>query len=142
GLRYTEVGAVTCGCSEMFLPCRVGNLVKGESYDVACQWFIHLLERMENWPEGYQIPSTTEIRPALPKMHETGHIREKHERLSLQYLLGAGMMDGESPERIWAGHNALRKATKTTGPGTRHDVLDDHFGWWNWQKYIALLSPR
>ncbi|KAG6913692.1 hypothetical protein DXG01_004881 [Tephrocybe rancida] len=123
GLRYMGVGAVTCGHSEMFLPCGVGNLVKGESYDVACQWFIHLLERMENWPEGYQIPSTTKIRPALPKMHETGHIREKHERLS--------------PERIWAGHNALGNTMKTMGPGTRHDVLDDHFGWWNWQKYIT-----
>ena len=27
---------------------------------------------------------------------------------------------------------------KTQGPGSHHDVLDDHFGFWNWQKYIGL----
>ncbi|KAG6913835.1 hypothetical protein DXG01_004024 [Tephrocybe rancida] len=160
GLQYTGVGAVTCGWSEMFLPCGVGNLQKGErypnmdlifasflcfiyalyiliSYDIACQWFIHLLERMDNWPESYQIPSTTQIRPALPKMHEAGHARKKHERLSLCYLRGVGLTDGESVERMWAGHNALGNAMKIMGPGTRHDVLDDHFGFWNWQKYMA-----
>ncbi|SJL06736.1 uncharacterized protein ARMOST_10078 [Armillaria ostoyae] len=24
------------------------------------------------------------------------------------------------------------------GPGSQHDVLDDHFGFWNWLKYIAM----
>ena len=28
--------------------------------------------------------------------------------------------------------------TKTQGPGGRHDVLDDHFGFWNWLKYIGI----
>ncbi|KAG6905119.1 hypothetical protein DXG01_004758 [Tephrocybe rancida] len=23
------------------------------------------------------------------------------------------------------------------GPGTHHDMLDDHFGFWNWQKYVG-----
>ena len=27
---------------------------------------------------------------------------------------------------------------KTQGPGSRQDVLDDHFGFWNWLKYIGL----
>ncbi|KAG6819140.1 hypothetical protein H0H93_014961 [Arthromyces matolae] len=137
GLRYTGVGAITCGRSEMFLPCGVGNLQKGESYDVACQWIVNLSKRMVDWPEGYKIPSTTQIRPAIPKMHETAHEKEKHERFSLHYLPGVGLTDGESIERIWAGHNALGNATKSMGPGTRHDVLDDHFGFWNWLKYIG-----
>ncbi|KAG6818426.1 hypothetical protein H0H93_005084 [Arthromyces matolae] len=92
---------------------------------------------MANWPEGYSIPSKTEIRPAIPKMHETAHEKDNHERFSLHYLAGVGLTDGESIERMWAGHNALGNATKTMGPGTRHDVLDDHFGFWNWSKYIA-----
>lgn len=32
GLRYTGVGAVVCGRSEMVLPNAVGNLQKGERY--------------------------------------------------------------------------------------------------------------
>ena len=27
---------------------------------------------------------------------------------------------------------------RSQGPGSRHDVLDDHFGFWNWLKYIGL----
>ena len=44
----------------------------------------------------------------------------------------------ETPERVWAGHNGLGNSTKTQGPGGRHDVLDDHFSFWNWLKYIGL----
>ena len=32
----------------------------------------------------------------------------------------------------------LGNSTKTQGPGSRQDVLDDHFGFWNWQKYVGL----
>ena len=35
-------------------------------------------------------------------------------------------------------HNALGNSTKTQGPGSRQDVLDDHFRFWNWLKYIGL----
>jgi len=44
----------------------------------------------------------------------------------------------ETPERVWAGHNGLGNSTKMQGPGGRHDVLDDHFSFWNWLKYIRL----
>jgi len=44
----------------------------------------------------------------------------------------------ETPERVWAGHNALGNSTKAQGPGGRHDVLDDHFGFWNWLKYVGM----
>jgi hypothetical protein len=32
----------------------------------------------------------------------------------------------------------LGNATKTQGPGSRHDVLDNHFGFWNWLKYNTM----
>ena len=35
GLRYTGVSSVSCGRSEMILPCSVGNMEKGEKYVVA-----------------------------------------------------------------------------------------------------------
>lgn len=44
GLRYTGVGAVVCGRSEMILPQGVGNLHKGERYVAIgarrCPWLI------------------------------------------------------------------------------------------------------
>ncbi|PPQ99597.1 hypothetical protein CVT26_009183 [Gymnopilus dilepis] len=174
GLRYTGVGGVFCGRSEMVLPQGVGNLQKGErysnmdyvfaaairnyttyvftyalsrlalllvivSYDVACQWFKNLFVRAKrHWPEELRLPLTTKFIPAIPKLHEPMHQQSGHQVFSLNFLPGVGLSDLECPERVWSAHNALGNSTKTQGPGSRHDVLDDHFGFWNWQKYIGM----
>ncbi|KAF9522751.1 hypothetical protein CPB83DRAFT_871878 [Crepidotus variabilis] len=138
GLRYTGVGGVFCARSEMVLLNGVGNLQKGEryanmdmvfasaicgtqlamiaiSYDIVCQWFINLFNHMSKWPEP---------------LH--------HEQYLCNLAEGVGKCDCEGCERFWAGHNALSNATKTQGPGSRQDVLDDHFSFWNWEKYAGL----
>jgi len=66
------------------------------------------------------------------------HGRKNHEGYSLNFIPGVGKSDMETPERVWAGHNGLGNSTKTQGPGGRHDVLDDHFSFWNWLKYVGL----
>ncbi|KAF9554700.1 hypothetical protein CPC08DRAFT_766536 [Agrocybe pediades] len=124
GLRYTGVGAVVCGRSEMVMPSGVGNLQKGEryanmdyifasvlryimmplvviSYDIACQWFTNLYNRMnEHWPNNLKIPELTKLTPAIPKLHEPAHQAKNHEMYSLNYLPGVGMSDCECPEHV------------------------------------------
>ncbi|PPR05742.1 hypothetical protein CVT26_008495 [Gymnopilus dilepis] len=163
GLRYTGVSGVSCGRSEMLLPCSVGNLQKGEKYccmdyacgsamrfiyvlliiliyDIACQWFVNLANRIQNhWPEEIKPRAGVTLVPVIPKLHEKGHTQsKKHEQFSCNLCRGIGHTDGECPERIWSAHNAVGSATKTMGPGSRHDVLDDHFGYWNYEKYISI----
>ena len=109
------------------------------SYDIACQWFVNLFVRMEaHWPPNLRIPASTKLIPAIPKLHEPMHGRKNHEGYSLNFIPGVGKSDMETPERVWAGHNGLGNSTKTQGPGGRHDVLDDHFSFWNWLKYVGL----
>jgi len=109
------------------------------SYDIACQWFVNIFRRMEeHWPATLRIPSTVKLIPAIPKLHEPMHGRKNHHQYSLNFVPGVGKSDMETPERVWAGHNGLGKTTKTQGPGGRHDVLDDHFGFWNWLKYVGM----
>ncbi len=104
-------------------------------YDIACQWFTNLLKRIEgDWPTELR-PHGVEARPVIGKLHEPSHRREGHDEYSCNFAYGLGLTDFECPERIWAGNNGVSNATKTYGPGTRHDVLDDHFGFWNWEKY-------
>ncbi|PPR04510.1 hypothetical protein CVT24_013116 [Panaeolus cyanescens] len=165
GLRYTGVGGVFCGRSEMVLPQGIGNLQKGErysnmdyifasgirefltlttiliSYDIACQWFKNLHSRMENlWPDSLKkIPKKVHLIPAVPKLHEPMHKQtDNHQQYSLNFIPGVGSSDLETPERVWAGHNQLGNSTKTQGPGSRHDNIDDHLNWWNWLKYISM----
>ena len=109
------------------------------SYDIACQWFTNLFERMtEYWPTELQVPSTTKLIPAIPKLHEPMHEAANHQVYSLNYIPGVGQSDLECPVRVWAAHNIVGNATKTQGPGSRHDVLDDHFSFWNWLKYVGM----
>ncbi|KAF8202527.1 hypothetical protein BJ912DRAFT_842756 [Pholiota molesta] len=162
GLRYTGVGGAMCGRSEMILPNGVGTLQKGEryanmdyvfasairmtqlcailiSYDIACQWFVNLFDRMrEHWPQELRVPTTTRLIPAIPKLHEPMHGTANHEGFSLNFIQGVGKSDLEVPERVWSSHNILGNSTKTQGPGSCQDVYDDHFGFWNWLKYQGL----
>lgn len=107
------------------------------SYDIACQWFINLFKRMEGWPLDLSPHPNTALIPAIPKLHEPMHKTANHQMYSFNYLPGVGYTDGEAPERVWSGHNSLANSTKTQGPGSRQDVLDDHFGFWNWLKYCS-----
>ena len=109
------------------------------SYDIACQWFVNLFMQMEeHWPPNLRIPATTKLIPAILKLHEPMHGRKNHMGYSLNFIPGVGKADMEIPERMWAGHNGLGNSTKMQGPGSCHDVLDDHFSFWNWLKYVGL----
>ncbi|PPQ81057.1 hypothetical protein CVT25_014571 [Psilocybe cyanescens] len=162
GLRYTGVGAVVCRRSEMVMPIGVGNLQKGEryanmdylfalvlqmiavhwvlvSYDIACQWFINLFKRIDaDWPESLKPRPNISLVLAIPKLHEPMHTQANHQVYSLNYIPGIGLSDCECPERVWSNHNTLSNATKTQGPGSQQDTLDNHFGYWNWLKYVSL----
>ncbi|KDR65401.1 hypothetical protein GALMADRAFT_81900, partial [Galerina marginata CBS 339.88] len=130
GLRTTGVGGIFCGRSEMVCPVGIGNLQKGERYANMDYIFASYIQ--------FMIPSTTKFIPAIPKLHEPMHGKANHEVYSLNLIPGVGASDLETPERVWAGHNALGNSTKTMGPGSRSDVLDDHFSFWNWRKYVGL----
>lgn len=111
------------------------------SYDIACQWFVNLYARMEKlWPDAIKvIPDSIKLIPAIPKLHEPMHNQtENHQQFSFNFIPGVGLTDGETPERVWAIHNRLGNSTKTQGPGSRHDVVDDHLNWWNFLKYITM----
>ena len=109
------------------------------SYDVACQWFVNLSTRMkQDWPDEIKFDRPIKLIPAIPKLHYAMHETANHEIFSLNLIPGAGLSNCECPERVWAPHNPLGNSTKTQAPGSRHDVLDDHFSSWNWLKYVGI----
>ena len=109
------------------------------SYNIACHWFTNLRTRMNShWPKELLPTSQLEMRPQIPPFHEPGHGQVGHQEYSFKLSLGMGLTDREGCERIWAANNALGNATKTQGPGSRQDVIDDHLGFWNWLKYCGM----
>ncbi|KIJ58413.1 hypothetical protein HYDPIDRAFT_81314, partial [Hydnomerulius pinastri MD-312] len=162
GLAATGVGTVDCARHNMKLPNGVGDLQKGEkyvnmdylffsamrllavnvlnvSYDIACQWYKHLWERMSKLPSPLQLRYRKMlISFFVPKFHLPAHIASCQTRYSFNFTPHVGRTDGEAPERGWANINPVASSTKEMGPGSRQDTLNDHFGDWNWKKVVAL----
>ncbi|KAL0566206.1 hypothetical protein V5O48_015811 [Marasmius crinis-equi] len=164
GLRYTGVGATVCARSEMVLPNGVANLEKGErysnsdfmvsyalksflpyiavlvlAYDIACQWMANLHRRMaEDWNPELRIPTHVKKIPVIPKFHHPAHRDENHDQFNCNLIHGLGMSDCECCERLWSVTNGAGPSTKPMGPGSRVVVLNDHFGHYNWLKYIGI----
>ncbi|KDR65173.1 hypothetical protein GALMADRAFT_82182, partial [Galerina marginata CBS 339.88] len=110
------------------------------SYDIACKWFVNFFRRVEgHWPEHIKPKDDMSFTPVIPKLHDAGHKKTKnHEQFSCNLCKGIGHTDGECPERIWGATNPVANSTKVMGPGSRHDVLDDNFAFWNYEKYIGM----
>ncbi|KAJ7790270.1 hypothetical protein B0H13DRAFT_2245702 [Mycena leptocephala] len=143
GLRCSGVGGVVCARHKLVRPQGVGDLQKGEqyanmdyillsavlgitamylaiSYDIACQWQIHLPERMEAMPEHMRLDlAMITILFALPVWHAAAHERSCQVQNSLSYLMGVGRTDGE-------GNAAWR----------RHDAMEDKIDHHNFEKNI------
>ena len=109
------------------------------SYDIACQWHKNLWERMKIFPPEEALSSS--VKSALflvPKFHLLAHVEACNLLFSFNLMKGVGRTNSKAPERGWANINPAAQSTKEMGPGTRRDMLDDHFGDWNWKKMIKL----
>ncbi|KAJ3516504.1 hypothetical protein NMY22_g14191 [Coprinellus aureogranulatus] len=165
GYAATGVATVECTRHNMKRPSAVCDLQKGErysnmdyitacslvvfgltllrsfliSYDIVCQWSIHLLARLAVINQNVPIlKPEVETRFVVPKFHLPAHIPACQTQFAFMFTPGAGLGDGEAPERGWAETNPLGPSTREMGPGTRRDTLDYHFGDYNWGKITAL----
>ncbi|KAJ7041706.1 hypothetical protein C8F04DRAFT_1176799 [Mycena alexandri] len=165
GYSTTGVGMGVCARHEFVQPTGVGDLQKGErysnmdwvfsaimrwknprlpkvvSYDIICQWFLKLFERLLNMPPAVRFFIVTSLyRFVIPKMHIHSHTLACQLLFSLNFLLGAGQTDGEGIERPWANLGGVATSTREMGPGSRRDTLDSHLSYWNWTKLIGIAD--
>ncbi|KAJ7017588.1 hypothetical protein C8F04DRAFT_1279172 [Mycena alexandri] len=163
GYSTTGVGMGVCARHEFVQPNSVGDLQKGErfvnmdyifasilrhkdprirkivSYDIVCQWWKYVLERLQKLPPLVRISIILKLfRFVIPKMHIHSHTLDCQVQFSLNLVPGSGQTDGEGIERPWASIGAITTSTRVSGPGAHHDSLDDHWNFWNWLKTIGL----
>ncbi|KAG1877557.1 hypothetical protein F4604DRAFT_1924204 [Suillus subluteus] len=165
-LRATGVGATACARHGCFVPHAVVDFQKGERhmnmdysicnavkytpepigstliiYDVACQWSIHFAERVD---QSYHLslPEGTKILPAVGKFHLSAHKLQCFPRFSLNFMTGAGHIDGEILETLWAPFNKISPTARSMSLAHRKEVLDDHMRDSNWKKLSLLKKYR
>lgn len=109
------------------------------SYNIACQWSVHLWKHMLDLP-GY-LKIDTEGKDfifLILKFHLPTHVEKCHTSFSFNLTRGVGRTDREAPERRWSNINPLSASAKQMGPASFRKTINDHFGDWNHQQIIGL----
>lgn len=107
------------------------------TYDIACQWGIHFQKRVKASKGHLQLPKAT-FTCAVGKFHLGAHVKTCFAKYSLNFLLGAGVLDGEVVETIWPPLNAIAPSTRSMGLSFRQETLDDMMQDINWKKTVAI----
>ncbi|KAJ7198761.1 hypothetical protein GGX14DRAFT_573205 [Mycena pura] len=109
------------------------------SYDIVCQWWRNLLKRIANLPPAVRLTLTLALlRFVIPKMHIHSHTTKCQLMFSLNLTPGSAQTDGEGIERPWAHIGGVASSIREMGPGSREDVLNCHWSFWNWMKLLGL----
>ncbi|KAH7918515.1 hypothetical protein BV22DRAFT_1024491, partial [Leucogyrophana mollusca] len=111
-------------------------------YDIGCQWGLKLAERVKCSPY-LKIPLWMKILIAIGKFHLSAHKRECYVRFTLNYLVGAGQIDGEILETLWAPFNKISSAARSMTKAHRAEIYDDHMRDSNWKKLVGMsIYPK
>ncbi|KAI6110758.1 hypothetical protein EV401DRAFT_1868746 [Pisolithus croceorrhizus] len=106
-------------------------------YDVGCQWSVNFRSRVKNGP-SLLLPPAVEIVPVVGKFHLAAHKLSCFPRYSLNFVNGAGHLDGEILETLWAPFNTISPTARSMTQAHRQEVYDDHMRDSNWKKLVGI----
>ena len=110
------------------------------SYDIACKYHIHFMERISNasWPlmtaTEQSVFLACDVVWLVPKFHLAAHIEGCADKFSFNWTKNVGHTCGELVESNWASLGAISTSTREMGFGHRRDTINDAMLDWNWRK--------
>lgn len=106
-------------------------------YDIMCQYWKNLHRRFQSNPH-LSYPEGMEILRGIGLFHVHGHKDECYARYAPTFIPGAGMVDGEVLETLWAVLNGIANSIRSQSTAHRRETLDDHMNDSNWKKLIQM----
>jgi hypothetical protein len=106
-------------------------------YDIGCEWSINFLRRVEACP-SLSWNHQTEPTVAVGKWHLAAHVKECFCKFSLNFILGAGHLDGEIMETVWSKLNGPGRTARSMSLAYRLQFLDHHIRDMNFKKMISM----
>ena len=104
-------------------------------YDIICSFAKNFLKRVSE-SDTLDIRPDLELIYAIGKFHLGAHIQECFPLFSLNFVHGAGQIDGEIIETLWSNLNKAAGSTRTMSQAHRQEVLDNYINDSNWKKLI------
>jgi hypothetical protein len=106
-------------------------------YDVACQWSRHFPERVQG-SRFLSLGPITKLTSAVGKFHLAAHVPSCFTKFSLNFIQGAGQLDGEILETLWSEFNKVSSSARSMSKAHRAEVYDDHMRDSNWKKLVGM----
>ena len=103
-------------------------------YDIICQYGVHLVDRLRI--KRIPLPNYTTFLRGIGIWHVHGHVRRCYHRHCALFVPGAGIVDGEIVETIWAELNRVARNTQHMTLPNRSEALDAHMNDINLSKIL------
>ena len=107
-------------------------------YDVNCQYLVHFDERLEDVSEYLTLDPNLKVFGAIGKFHLADHVDSCFSKWTLNFMKGAGHIDGEIMETLWSGMNKVSGAARSMSKAHRQETLDDYMRDANWKKLVGI----
>jgi hypothetical protein len=109
-------------------------------YDVMCQYLVHFDDRIRDGDvSDYLLPDREmKVLGAIGKFHLADHVDSCFARWTLNFMKGAGHIDGEIMETLWSGMNKVSGAARSMSKAHRQETLDDYMRDANWKKTVGI----
>ena len=106
-------------------------------YDICCQWIIHLRQRVLEL-EFLELWDSMEITGAVGKWHLAAHIAECFPKFTLNFVEGAGEVEGEILETLWSGMDEIAGLAQAMSIAHHQEVIDEYMNDSNWRKMLRI----
>ena len=107
-------------------------------YDVACQYHKNVKSRFNRASSLIPWPVAMIIYWGIGLFHIHGHQQDYFPKFSPTFIVGAGNIDGEIIETLWAFLNRISGSIRAMATSHRKGVLDDHMNEVNWRKTVGM----
>jgi hypothetical protein len=107
-------------------------------YDVMCQYYVHFNERISKASEYLSLDPDMKVLGAVGKFHLADHVDSCFSKWTLNFMKGAGHIDGEILETLWAPMNKVSGAARSMSQAHRQETLDDYMRDGNWKKTVGI----
>ena len=95
-------------------------------YDVNCQYLVHFDDRLEQLSDYLFLDPAMKLLGAIGKFHLADHVDSCFCKWTLNFMKGAGHIDGEIMETLWSGMNKVSGAARSMSKAHRQETLDDY----------------
>ncbi|KAJ7239653.1 hypothetical protein C8J57DRAFT_1564709 [Mycena rebaudengoi] len=117
----------------------VGDISNVSTYDIACEYMIHLKKRMKkNFPDVADV--VAEMDWGVPALHVGGHQDDCTYLFGTSYIECIGHFHGETAEHYWPEANQLGPIVRQMNNGHRQDTLIYNHGDWNHKKTMKIAA--